>query len=170
MRLRWSLSIRILANEGCCDAIYMYFLLRRAPKTSPDLDFKEKWHTPNEIELFQLTPELSLQIPILASWTGLPKVVTANTIFSCLEHIFAFGKIFGFRSCERASKSGHSNYEIFTFGTYFGLRQDIWFLKVRITNWAGFQKWSQQTPNLHVWSIFWYSARYLFFGSQSGYI
>ena len=35
-----------------------------------------------------------------------------------------------FRGCQQASKSGHSNYQNFTFVTYFGLRQDIWFLEV----------------------------------------
>ena len=43
------------------------FLLRRAPRTCPDLDFQEKWLSLDSIGPFQLTPELSLQISILAS-------------------------------------------------------------------------------------------------------
>ena len=35
-----------------------------------------------------------------------------------------------FRGCQQASKNGHSNDHIFTFGTCFGLRQDICFLEV----------------------------------------
>ena len=40
-------------------------MLRRAPRTGPDLDFWERWLVRNDFRPFQLTPELSLQILIL---------------------------------------------------------------------------------------------------------
>ena len=67
----------LLADEGylyvylltkvACEANLYVFLLRRAPKTCPDLDFQKKLVSLHSIGPFQLTPELSLQIPILAS-------------------------------------------------------------------------------------------------------
>ena len=53
-----------------CDTNLYVFLLRRAPRTCPDLDFQEKWISLDSIGLFHLTPELSLQILILASKFG----------------------------------------------------------------------------------------------------
>ena len=53
-----------------------------------DLDFQEKGIARNDFEPFQRTPEVSLQILILASRARLPKLVTTNTSFSYLEHIF----------------------------------------------------------------------------------
>ena len=95
------------------------------------------------------------------------------------------------KTCEGCHGKGH----ILMFGAYFSLRQDIWFLeiasslpKVLTANgkfacfehisalgsisgfWrllAAFQKWSQQTQNSYVWSIFWHSAGYLAFGGCS---
>ena len=56
-----------LLTKVACEANLYVFLLRRAPRTCPDLDFQEKLVSLDSIGPFHLTPELSLQISILAS-------------------------------------------------------------------------------------------------------
>ena len=50
-----------------CEINLYIFLFGKARRTCQDLDFQEKWVSLNSIGPFQLTPELSLQISILAS-------------------------------------------------------------------------------------------------------
>ena len=100
----------------------------------------------------------------------LPKVVTANTKSSRLDNILAFSRIWLLKVVNRFpkvvttnTKSSHLDH-ILAFSRILG----FWRLS------PGFQKRSQQTLNLNVWTIFWPSAGYLVFGgcqqaSKSGH-
>ena len=58
---------------------------------------------------------------------------------------------------QRASKSGHSNYQVFMFGSYFGLRVDIWLLGVQhfLGPWLSLNGIGtcQLTPELSLWIL-----------------
>ena len=75
--------------------LFIHIFSQDSSQICSDLDFQERGLARNDFELFQRTPEVSLQILILA----LPALGFQNrsqqTRFSYLEHIFTFGRIFG---------------------------------------------------------------------------
>ena len=86
--------IRILVYECGCQGYLSVFLLRTALRSAQILIFKKEGSRVMILSCFSERQRSASRL-ILASRAQLPKVVTANTRFSHLEHIFTFGRIFG---------------------------------------------------------------------------
>ena len=72
---------------------------------------------------------------------------------------------------QRASKSGHSNYQVFMFGSYFGLRVDLvqWNWDVALVQW----NWDVSDPCFSQLSLFTWDAMALclgFFGFKLDWV
>ena len=106
--------------------IYTYFCLGELPELVQILIFKKNGFRPIQLGGFSLLQSSASRsqfwLPELAFQKGSQQSPDFHvwSIFSLSAGYLAFG------GCQQASKSGDSKHKIFTFGAYFGFRQDIW--------------------------------------------